>query len=240
MLRVFKPTSPMSVGTWIFSAFSALVGASAAADVAVARRWLPASLAGVARPGVTVTQVAAAVVAPALATYTAVLVADTAVPAWHEARRELPWVFAGSAASTGAGAALVTSALRGAPLPAGPRSLALVGAVVEVVADEAMHRRLRGIATGDPVTPDLSEALARGGAGRLATGARVALVGGGAAVAAAGGRRRGLAAVGGAALMVGSALERFAVFQAGKASAADPVYTVGPQRARLVRNGTRL
>ena len=36
-----------------------------------------------------------ALLGPALATYTAVLLADTAVPAWHEARRELPFVFAG-------------------------------------------------------------------------------------------------------------------------------------------------
>jgi len=30
---------------------------------------------------------------------TAVLVSDTAVPAWHEARRELPFLFAGGALS---------------------------------------------------------------------------------------------------------------------------------------------
>ena len=40
-----------------------------------------------------------------LATYTAALIANTAVPAWHEARRELPFVFAAGAAAS-AGAAL--------------------------------------------------------------------------------------------------------------------------------------
>jgi formate dehydrogenase iron-sulfur subunit len=40
----------------------------------------------------------AGLLGPALATYTGTLVADTAVPVWHEAGRELPFVFAGSAA----------------------------------------------------------------------------------------------------------------------------------------------
>ena len=41
----------------------------------------------------------AALVGPAMATYTAALICDTAVPAWHEAHREMPYLFAGSAAA---------------------------------------------------------------------------------------------------------------------------------------------
>jgi hypothetical protein len=37
--------------------------------------------------------------------------------------------------------------------------------------------------------------------------------------------------------MAGALLERFAVFHAGFPSAADPDYTVGPQRRRLERQG---
>jgi hypothetical protein len=37
----------------------------------------------------------------------------------------------------------------------------------------------------------------------------------------------------GAALVAGSALTRFAVFEAGLASARDPRYTIAPQRRRL-------
>ena len=40
---------------------------------------------------------------PAVASYTGVLIADTAVPAWHDAHRELPFLFVGSAASAAAG-----------------------------------------------------------------------------------------------------------------------------------------
>ena len=54
-----------------------------------------------------------------LATYTAVLVANTAMPAWHEARRELPFVFAASApASAGAAAAVLAPASTRARPPA--------------------------------------------------------------------------------------------------------------------------
>ena len=45
----------------------------------------------------------AAVLAPALATYTAVLLADTAVPSWNAAYPDLPFVFAGSALASRAG-----------------------------------------------------------------------------------------------------------------------------------------
>jgi len=52
------------------------------------------------------------------------------------------------------------------------------------------------------------------------------------AVGLAGRRSRLAAAAGGAALMAGSALTRFAVFYAGVNSAEDPRYTVIPQRQR--------
>ena len=37
-------------------------------------------------------------------TYTAALICDTAVPAWHDGHREMPYVFAGSAATAGGAA----------------------------------------------------------------------------------------------------------------------------------------
>ena len=45
------------------------------------------------------------------------------------------------------------------------------------------------------------------------------------------------AALSGAALMAASALTRFGVFEAGRTSARDPKYTVGPQRERLRERG---
>ena len=46
---------------------------------------------------------------PLLATYTGVLLADTAVPAWHEAYRHLPFLFAGGAMTSAGAAGLAAS-----------------------------------------------------------------------------------------------------------------------------------
>src|ERR1700730_12958263 len=73
MLRVFKVTSPMSVGSWLLAAYGPVTGAAAAA--AVTGRLPRAGAAATA---------AAGLLGPAIATYTAALLADTAVPAWHD------------------------------------------------------------------------------------------------------------------------------------------------------------
>src|SRR5205823_13364146 len=58
----------------------------------------------------------AGMLGPFLSTYTGALVADSVVPAWHGARRELPFVFAGgSCASAGAVVAALTPAASAGP-----------------------------------------------------------------------------------------------------------------------------
>jgi Polysulphide reductase, NrfD len=209
MMRVFKVTSPMSMGSWILAA------SGAATTVATAHElfgWF-----GRLGP---LAKLASTALGPALATYTGVLVADTAVPAWHEARRELPFVFAGSAmASAGAASLALTPRSHAGPA----RRLALGGAALELGAAEGVARRLGGLA----------EAYRTGRAGRFARASR-ALTAVGATLVGAGGRRsRAIAVAGGAAVLAGTVCERWAVFEAGKASAADPKYTVAPQRQRL-------
>jgi len=132
MLRVVKPTSPMSVGTWILAGYVPATGAAAAS--ALTRR---APRLGAAASA------AAALLGPAVAVYTAVLGADTAVPAWHEGHRELPFVFAGSAAVAAAGLGLL-AAPAGQNVPA--RNLALLGAGTEAAAFELMTRRMGMVA----------------------------------------------------------------------------------------------
>jgi hypothetical protein len=207
MLRVAKPTSPMSVGSWLLTAFA---GANVVATAATATGRLAATG--------RVARMAAAALAPALATYTGVLVADTAVPAWHDAHRVLPVLFAaGAAASAGSlGTVLVGP---GASAPA--RRLAVVGAVGELVAAAVMRREL-GPLVGRPYEEGTTARLRRMAEGCTIAGA-LTLVG-------ARGRRRRLV-VGGLLECAGAALERFAVVQAGRASARDPVATVAPQRA---------
>lgn len=222
MLRVFKVTSPMSVGSWLLAGASSATALAAGSSLSGERR----------REGRVAGAVAAALGLP-LATYTAALVANTAVPVWHEARRELPFVFAASAAASAGAAAVVTTPERHAT-PA--RALAVGGGVAELLAAGAMERRL-----GDLGAPYRS--------GRAGVFARAALAAGVGALAwdarqRAGGshrgtrgarpsRDRGLTLAGAGLLAAGSLLERWAVFSAGAQSAADPTATVGPQRERL-------
>ncbi|MFY1702335.1 NrfD/PsrC family molybdoenzyme membrane anchor subunit [Micromonospora sp. WMMA1923] len=223
MLRVVKPTSPMSVGTWILSVFGPAAGVAAVAEVVP---WLPdRGVSGVGRRVVPPVGHAAgwvaAVTAPALATYTGVLLADTAVPSWHEAYPELPVIFAGSALASGAGVGLV-AAPSGESGPA--RRMAVAGAALELVGAHRVETRL-GL---------LSEPYRSGVAGRLLRAARVLTVLG--AVGAVAGRRsRVVSVVSGVALLAASVATRFGVFHAGVVSARDPRYTVVPQRQRLAR-----
>lgn len=79
----------------------------------------------------------------------------------------------------------------------------------------------------------LGEPLHQGLPGTMTRVAKTASVAG-ALPWASGGRRGGLVArAGGGALLLGSLLERFAIFRAGTASARDPEHTVRPQRARV-------
>ncbi|HSV64883.1 MAG TPA: NrfD/PsrC family molybdoenzyme membrane anchor subunit [Mycobacteriales bacterium] len=216
MLRVFKPTSPLSVGSWILAPFTGLTVAAAGAEL-TGRLPRLGRAAGVAAAGL----------GPAMATYTAVLLADTAIPAWHEAYPELPFVFAGSALASAAGAALLAAA----PAEHGPvRRLAVLGAGMELAAGRRMERRTGLV--GEPYRTGRAGALLR--AGRVLTAA-------GAGLAAAGRlsrRRAGLAAaVSGAALLAGGLATRFGILAAGTASARDPRYVVVPQRARLAERG---
>lgn len=222
MLRVVKVTSPMSVGTWLLTAYGPFAGLAAAAELrTLLPRRLRDSLAGrllgaSGRPAGLV----AAVVAPTIASYTAVLLSDTATPTWHDAHRHLPFVFVGSASAASAGLAMVASPVA----EAGPaRRLAVGGAVLELAVEHRMERAM-GL-TAEP--------LHLGHAGQLMRASKALTLAGLAGTVLLGGRSRTAAVASGAALMAGSACLRFGVFEAGQASAKDPKYTVVPQRERL-------
>jgi hypothetical protein len=209
MLRVFKPTSPMSFGTWVLTGYAPAAVASAASDIS---GLLPAA-------GTAATAIAAAL-GPAVASYTGVLLADTAVPAWHDARRELPFLFASSAATAAAGLGLACAADDEiAPV----RNLALLGGTAELAAEALLERRLEPVVRG---------AYHDGIAGALLRTARLlTVVGGLGAAFSARSRPVRLACAG--ALLAASACTRFGVYHAGVASAENPAATIEPQRARL-------
>jgi hypothetical protein len=208
MLRVFKVTSPMSVGSWLLVASS---GATVSAALLEAL--------GKLRRGKLAAEAVSTLCGAPLTTYTGTLIADTAIPVWHEARRELPFLFGASGlASAGAAATMLLD-----PEEAGPaRRLAVGAAVAENAIMAAMEARL-GF---------LGEPYRKGQPGLFNWIAKAASLGGAALLARSGRRSRGAAALGGALVLAGEVAMRWSVFKAGFASARDPKYTVRPQRVR--------
>ena len=208
MFRVFKVTSPMSVGSWI------LLVSGGATSTAALLQWT-----GRLRPVMFAAKIVSSLAGGPLAVYTATLVSDTAVPVWHEARRELPFLFGSSAiASAGAAAAIAVP-----PAEAGPaRRLAVGGVLVENVLFEVMQKRLGMV--GEPYS--------KGEAAKAKKVAMACTLGGAALLAGPGRKHRLVAVAGGALVLAGELAVRWSVFKAGFQSARDPKYTVEPQRAR--------
>lgn len=222
MLRTIKLTSPMSVGSWILATFSAGAGVAAVAEIdrMTGERLPLGPLRGVLRAVEGPAGLEAAVLAPPLGVYTAVLLADTATPTWNAAHRHLPFVFVSSASLAASGLAMLTTPVA----ETGPaRRLALLGVVGDLVAMKVMERSM------DPVS---AEPLHHGTPGRMLKWSERLVVAGGLGTLV-GGRNRAVAAVSGLALMAASVLTRFGVFEAGLESARDPRYTIEPQKRRL-------
>lgn len=212
MMRVFKVTSPMSVGSWMLAGY--VPAAGSAAFAALTGRLPRAAAAATA---------GAALLGPAVAAYTAALIANTAVPAWHDGYPEMPFVFTGSGAMAAGGLGLLAAPVsENAPA----RNLALLGAAMEIAAAERMERRIGMVA--EPYSRGRGGAYVRAGKALAAAGAAGAVLG-----PVLGRRSRLAAALSGTALLAASAATRWGIFHAGLASAADPKYMVIPQRRRL-------
>ena len=207
MVRHFNPTSPMSVGVYIFSAFSGSVFIAAGSE-----------LTGVAKPAGRFFETISGLIGPAMSVYTSVLVGNTVMPAWHLPRATLPALFAATSAS-GAGA---WGMLFGPARANGSaRRLAILGATTMVAALQAVYQEL-GPVQVEPYT--------KGEAGTLARTARVLNVGG-IVCATLAKKSDALGRIAGALLLAGGLAERFAVYRAGCASAKDPKYTIAAQKS---------
>ncbi|HEX7183495.1 MAG TPA: NrfD/PsrC family molybdoenzyme membrane anchor subunit [Thermoanaerobaculia bacterium] len=210
MLRVFRPTSPMSVGSWVLAA---------AASCAMGSALLTDRRGSLGKTG-DVAGYSAAVLGMPLAGYTAVLLANTAVPVWKATRRSLPPLFIASSVSG------LASLLGLAPL--GPREEKIVhrfgtiGKVADLAAMAMVERDAGRVErVGRPLHEGLSGVLWKAARGLTAASLAASLLPGRSRV-----KRTAMALLGTA----GALALRFAVFQAGKASARDPRATFRQQR----------
>jgi protein NrfD len=199
MLRVFKRTSPMSIGTWILSAFSAFSGITALAPWRIAR----------------IAQVPAAAAGAGLGTYTAGLFSATSTPFWAAATRGLSVRFAASSVACGA-AALALFARR--PIRQDLDTVCLAALAVELAATISNEQTYK--TTGVDKAHDGPDAvIERLGALGIGTLLPLGLLG---LSLLTGSRSRTLSGVAGAAVLGGSLAMRIAMIGLGETSASRP------------------
>ncbi len=213
MLRVFRPTSPMSVGSFVLAAAGPLTAVAA----------LLAEADGDGALGVLgdAAGYAAGAAGLPLSGYTAVLVSNSAIPIWQEVRRSLPALFVSSAVSSAASLLDVTS------LSPKERSavhrFGVAGKAAELVAMRAVERDASRVErVGRPLREGFSGTLWRASKAATAAGLALTLLPGKHAW-----KRTAAAALGTA----GALGIRMAIFYAGVASARDPRATFEHQRA---------
>ncbi|MBV9265705.1 MAG: polysulfide reductase NrfD [Acidobacteriaceae bacterium] len=214
MLRVFRPTSPMNMGAWVLS----ITGGTAAA--AVVLRRAPGFI---RRIGETL-GIISGISGLALATYTGVLIANTAVPLWQAGRKVLPLLFGASAvASVGSVLDLLCENDEQRHITA---IYGNVGRLGELAASYAFERQVSVVpAVGRPLKRGLPGVMWR--AASLLTASSVAVS------VFSRQRTRTSQLTAGALGALGSFLMRFAVEHAGNASARDPRASFHQQRAGL-------
>jgi formate-dependent nitrite reductase membrane component NrfD len=212
MLRVFRPTSPLNVGTWLLSSAGTTAGLALLSCFGGRRAQRIGDAVGIL----------AGLLGAGVSTYTAVVVANTAIPVWAKGARALPILFAGSALSS-AGALLSLTVDEDPPRRVVDR-LSLAGEATELVGMIAYERELG--------PGRVSRPLRTGRSGLLWKAAKLLGAAGLVAALVPGRSRARIVAM--AALTTASSIAvRFAVMEAGKESAHDPRATFEPQRASM-------
>ncbi|MGZ3679021.1 MAG: NrfD/PsrC family molybdoenzyme membrane anchor subunit [Ktedonobacterales bacterium] len=236
MLRIVKFSSPLNLGTWILSGFGALsaflVARQAAEDNFIVKRKSTLGRLATLPPSGPIT-VLHGLFGMALGGYTGTLLAATVVPLWASAGVLLGPLFLAASATSGAAALVLTGILTGRQSREARRD-------IQVIANVASAVQL-GLATAhETFTPErINRPLRTGLWGRLF---RYGAVGGGLFLpmglrflARISGRRMepAISATAAVCTLLGTLAERFAIVEAGKLSAVDPVayneLTQGPR-----------
>ena len=212
MMRVFRPTSPMNMGAWI-------LGGAAPTAIATGLFLNRGGVLGVLGEAA---GYASGLFGAALAGYTGVLVSNSAIPIWQEARRWVPAMFVASSGSAAASViAMFSSDERSC------RAIRIFGTaarVAEIAATRQVERAASAI-------PKVAEPLRRGRPAILWKAASTLTLASLAfSLAPIRGRKKTIAA--GLLGAAGSLCLRFAVHYLSNASARDPRASFHQQRAR--------
>jgi len=142
MLRIFRKTSPMSIGTWVLMSFGSLSAALAAAQFAVDHGHSPTRT---EQRVIKLLEVPAAVAGMAMSTYTGALLSATSTPLWAAAPRRIAAAFGASAMASGVAALTIAGLRRNAPdnTGRGLNLIALVAGTLELFLLLSLRRRFR-------------------------------------------------------------------------------------------------
>ena len=210
MVRVFRPTSPMNIGSWI-------LGVAAPTAISTGLFINRGGLLGAAGE---VTGYISGVFGAALAGYTGVLVSNSAIPVWQASRRWMPVLFAASAMTTAASALdLFYENDRANRIT---RAFGNTGRVLEIAAAYKVEESASE-------TPKVGEPFRKGATSTLWKTASL-LTAASLVVSAIPGRSSGKRKIAGVLGALGSLCLRFAVHYITNASARDPRASFQQQR----------
>jgi formate-dependent nitrite reductase membrane component NrfD len=194
MLRVFRWHSPMSIGSWILAITPPCAGAAAL----FGDPWssLISGLLGIPLTG-----------------YTAVLISNTAVPVWQEARTSLPALFIGSAMTSAAQLLKLLPVKLPVQGHRAVNTFGIAGSIAELAAGWVVEQQVNRVPiVGKPLREGVSGALWQASKVLTVTGLALSIFG----------RSRWAWRAGAVLGTAGAISLRFAVFHAGKASAREP------------------
>lgn len=210
MLRVFRISSPMSMGSWILSAFSGAAGAAAVLP------YGPKFLRPLGEAG----GVLAGLFGLGLSGYTGVLISQTAVPVWQESYRTNPVLFLAS--GTAAAASFFEFFRLSKRESRAVERFALMGKIIELAAALVLETEANRVArVGRPLKEGFSGFIWRAAKWTTVAGIVISVFPG---------KSRGKSFVSGILGSAASLLVRFGIFYAGKASARDPRASFEQQR----------
>ena len=197
MLRIFRATSPMSIGTYILSTFGIATGATLLDMLPLGRGRVARAAARIAD----VAQIPAGVAGAGLGTYTASLLAATSSPAWMATPKTMAATFACESIASAAAALAIGERIGGRHRSADRLdTLAAIAGTAHAAAAVARDRRVgTGVVLGGALPLLAYAAYRRGGR-----------------------RRQDLAAFAAAALIAGGAVSRSTILRAGQRSAERP------------------
>ncbi len=207
MVRIYRRTSPMSIGTYLLCTFGATSIGCAIAQ-AIGRPALARAM-----------QLPAAAAGAGMSTYTGALLGATSTPLWSAEPRLLTGRFAASALATGASALALGACMRGSVRQASAlQGAAVVATLTEHALRNASEQAYRERAVGDVLDERGVAAL-----GNVATWLGVTLPLVCLAADLLGPRRsRALVAAGAVGVLAGGLAMRAGVFRAGNLSAQRP------------------